>query len=103
MQTALVLRGKLKDERTIELDEPVRDVETEVEVIVRPVGPRDRCPFARRSHRRSGRRPSMPGLNRMIGRYPSRLRNPYGARGSMRIACELLGGHEHSRAAGLAA
>jgi hypothetical protein len=37
MQTALVLRGKMKDERTIELDEPVRDVEAEVEVIVRPV------------------------------------------------------------------
>jgi hypothetical protein len=38
MQTALVLRGKLKDERTIELNEPVRGVEAEVEVIVRPVG-----------------------------------------------------------------
>ena len=45
MQTALVLRGKMKDERTIELDEPVRDVEAEVEVIVRPVGPAKPAPL----------------------------------------------------------
>jgi hypothetical protein len=37
MQTARVPRGKVKDERTIELDEPVGDVEAEVEVIVRPI------------------------------------------------------------------
>jgi hypothetical protein len=37
MQAARVLRGKLKDERTIELDEPAGNVEAEVEVIVRPI------------------------------------------------------------------
>jgi hypothetical protein len=45
MQTALVLRGKMKDERTIELDEPVGNVEAEVEVIVRPVGPPKPAPL----------------------------------------------------------
>jgi hypothetical protein len=45
MQTALVLRCKTKDERTIELDEPARDVEADVEVIVRPLGPSKPAPL----------------------------------------------------------
>ena len=45
MQTARVLRGKVKDERTIELDEPVGNVEPQVEVIVRPVGPATLAPL----------------------------------------------------------
>lgn len=45
MQTARVLRGKLKDERTIELDEPVGNVAAEVEVILRPVGPAKPAPL----------------------------------------------------------
>ena len=36
MQTARVLRGPVKDETTIELDEPVRDMRGPVEVTVRP-------------------------------------------------------------------
>jgi hypothetical protein len=41
----VVVRGKMKDERTIELDEPVRNVEAEVEVIVRPLGPAKPAPL----------------------------------------------------------
>jgi len=46
MQTAKVLRGRVKDAHTIELDEPVSSVETEVEVIVRPVGPATAAPLS---------------------------------------------------------
>ncbi len=45
MQTARVVRGKVKDERTIELDEPVGEIEPEVEVIVRPVSPSKQAPL----------------------------------------------------------
>jgi hypothetical protein len=45
MQTARVLRGKVKDERTIELYEPVTNVAAEVEVIVRPLGPAKPAPL----------------------------------------------------------
>jgi hypothetical protein len=37
MQTALIIRGTLKDAKTIELDEPVRQVEGPVEVTLRPI------------------------------------------------------------------
>ena len=45
MQTARVLRGIIKDERTIELDEPVRDMQGPVEVTVRPVAPSKQAPL----------------------------------------------------------
>ena len=45
MQTAMVLRGKVKDARTIELDEPVGEIEPEVEVIVRPVRASKQAPL----------------------------------------------------------
>jgi hypothetical protein len=45
MQTERVLRGKVKDEHTIELDEPLANVEAEVEVIVRPLGTSKRAPL----------------------------------------------------------
>jgi len=45
MQAVRVLRGKVKDQRTIELDEPVGNVEAEVEVIVRPLGPAKPAPL----------------------------------------------------------
>ncbi len=45
MQTARILRGKVKDARTIELEEPVGEVNAEVEVIIRPVGPSKRAPL----------------------------------------------------------
>lgn len=37
MQTALIIRGTLKNARTIELDEPVAQVEGPVEVMLRPI------------------------------------------------------------------
>jgi hypothetical protein len=37
MQTAFVVRGKLKDPKTIELDEPVGHVQGPVEVTLRPI------------------------------------------------------------------
>jgi len=45
MQTARVLRGTVKDEKTIELDEPVRDMQGPVEVTVRPVAPSKQAPL----------------------------------------------------------
>jgi hypothetical protein len=45
MQTARVLRGKVKDAHTIVLDEPVGTVQGEVEVIVRPVSPSKPAPL----------------------------------------------------------
>ncbi len=39
MQRALVVRGRLKDSRTIVLDEPVAGVEVDVEVVLREVLP----------------------------------------------------------------
>ncbi len=45
MQTARVLRGTVKDEKTIELDEPVRDMRGPVEVTVRPVAPSKQTPL----------------------------------------------------------
>jgi hypothetical protein len=45
MQTARVLRGTVKDEKTIELDEPVRDMRGPVEVTVRPVAPSKKAPL----------------------------------------------------------
>jgi len=48
MQTARVLRGTVKDERTIELDEPVRDVRGPVEVTVRPVDASRLAPLCER-------------------------------------------------------
>jgi hypothetical protein len=45
MQTARVPRGKVKDEWTIELDEPVSNVEAAVEVIVRPIGAEQKLPL----------------------------------------------------------
>jgi hypothetical protein len=45
MRTALLLRGKLTDERTIELDEPVRGIEADVDVIVRPIGAKQKVPL----------------------------------------------------------
>lgn len=45
MQTAKVFRGKLKDQRTIELDEPIGDVVSEVEVIVRPIAAKGEVPL----------------------------------------------------------
>lgn len=37
METALILRGRLSDSRTIELDEPVPGVIGAVEVVLRPI------------------------------------------------------------------
>jgi len=37
MQTAVIIRGTLKDAKTIELDEPVDQVEGPVEVTLRPI------------------------------------------------------------------
>jgi len=45
MQTARVLRGKVKDARTIELDEPIGEIEPELEVIVRAISPAKRAPL----------------------------------------------------------
>jgi hypothetical protein len=39
MQKPITVRGRLTDPRRIELDEPLKDVTGEVEVIVRPVEP----------------------------------------------------------------
>jgi hypothetical protein len=39
MQRALVVRGRLKDGKTIVLDEPVEGVEVEVEVVLRELAP----------------------------------------------------------------
>ena len=40
-----MFRGKLKDQRTIELDEPIGDVVSEVEVIVRPIAAKGEAPL----------------------------------------------------------
>jgi len=45
MQTAFVIRGKLKDSKTIELDEPMRGIQGPVEVTVRPVVSSERAPL----------------------------------------------------------
>lgn len=37
METALIVRGRLSNSRTIELDEPVSDIDGEVEVVLRRV------------------------------------------------------------------
>ena len=39
METALILRGRLSNSRHIELDEPVSEIEGEVEVVLRRVTP----------------------------------------------------------------
>ena len=46
MQAAKVLRGTVKNEKTIELDEPVRDMQGPVEVTVRPIGPSKQAPLS---------------------------------------------------------
>jgi hypothetical protein len=45
MQTAFVVRGKLKDSKTIELDEPVDQVEGSVEVTLRPIEAERKVPL----------------------------------------------------------
>jgi hypothetical protein len=45
MQTALVIRGTLKDPKTIELDEPVDQVQGPVEVTVRPIEAQPKVPL----------------------------------------------------------
>jgi hypothetical protein len=45
MKTALVIRGKVKNARTIELDEPVDQVTGAVEVIVRPLDAEREAPL----------------------------------------------------------
>ncbi len=45
MQTAKVLRGTVRDEKTIELDEPMPDMQGPVEVTVRPVAPAQKAPL----------------------------------------------------------
>jgi hypothetical protein len=37
MQTAFIVRGNLKDTRTVELEEPVHDLQGPVEVTLRPL------------------------------------------------------------------
>ena len=46
MQVAKVLRGTVKDEKTIELDEPVRDMQGPVEVTVRPIALSKQAPLS---------------------------------------------------------
>jgi hypothetical protein len=41
MQTALIVRGTLKDAKTIELDEPISQVQGPVEVTLRPIEAKD--------------------------------------------------------------
>lgn len=43
METALILRGRLSDSRTIELDEPVPGMTGEVEVVLRPIAAPDQA------------------------------------------------------------
>ncbi len=45
MQTALIVRGTLKDGRTIELDEPVNDLHGPVEVSLRALEPAKGTPL----------------------------------------------------------
>ncbi|HVO24766.1 MAG TPA: hypothetical protein VMW56_14180 [Candidatus Margulisiibacteriota bacterium] len=45
MQTALVIRGTLKDAKTIELDEPVDQLEGPVEVTLRPIEAERKVPL----------------------------------------------------------
>ena len=45
MQTALVIRGNLKDSKTIELEEPVRDMQGPVEVTVRSLVSSEQAPL----------------------------------------------------------
>jgi hypothetical protein len=45
MQTARMLRGTVRDEKTIELDEPVYDMQGRVEVTLRPVAPSEQAPL----------------------------------------------------------
>ena len=45
MQTARMLRGTVRDEKTIELDEPVLDMQGRVEVTLRPVAPSEQAPL----------------------------------------------------------
>ena len=46
MEAVKVLRGTVKDEKTIELDEPVRDLQGPVEVTVRPIAPSKQAPLS---------------------------------------------------------
>ena len=45
METLLVVRGRLKDRMTIELDEPASDVEGRVEITLRPVKAANELPL----------------------------------------------------------